>query len=107
MDHTGRPPNSVCLFVALPYPGLVGVGNRRNIRTTSFCPMSASKFTTIQHFHHFTENGHFPVDLLEKGNERLDHIPGLSSTRVVDMINGRKSNMLGHILKAFSWVPKA
>ncbi|XP_004294771.1 PREDICTED: UDP-glycosyltransferase 87A1-like [Fragaria vesca subsp. vesca] len=107
LDELESPPTVIVVDTFLSWA--VSVGNRRNIRTALFWPMSATQFTTIQYFHLFVENGHFPVDLSEKGNERVDYIPGVSSTRFVDfMMNGSNNPpLLGHILKSFSWVPKA
>lgn len=45
----------------------------------------------------------------ERGYERLDYIPGVSSTRLVDLpsfINGSNLYMLRRIIEIFSWVPK-
>jgi hypothetical protein len=47
---------------------------------------------------------------LERGYERADYIPGVSSTSLVDFpsfINGSNPYMLGRIVEVFSWVPKA
>ncbi|KAJ7964255.1 UDP-glycosyltransferase [Quillaja saponaria] len=90
----------------------VAVGNRRNIPVASFWPMSASVFSVFQHFDLFEGNGHFPVNLLERGEERVDYIPGISSTRLMDFPNFLDRNstsqkLLQWILKSLSWVPKA
>ncbi|KAM5583096.1 hypothetical protein ABKV19_003155 [Rosa sericea] len=72
--------------------------------------MSASIFSVFQYFHLFAQNGHFPVDLIDEGNECVDYIPGVSCTRLVDLTNfidGSKPYMLGNIIEDFSWVPKA
>jgi UDP:flavonoid glycosyltransferase YjiC (YdhE family) len=44
-----------------------------------------------------------------KGNERVDYIPGISSTRLVDLpfIDGNKQQMLQRIQKSIQWVAKA
>ncbi|KAK9940875.1 hypothetical protein M0R45_017515 [Rubus argutus] len=108
LDLLKLPPTVIVVDTFLNWA--IGVGNRRNVQTASFWPMSASHFTTYLHFHLFAQNGHFPIDLSVKGNERVDYIPGVSSTGFIDLttfVDGRKSNMLGHVLKAFSWVPKA
>ncbi|PRQ34653.1 putative 7-deoxyloganetin glucosyltransferase [Rosa chinensis] len=90
-------------------PWAVSVGNRRNIQVASFWPMSASIFSVFQYFHLFAQNGHFPVDLIDEGNECVDYIPGVSCTRLADLTNfidGSKPYMLGNIIEDFSWVPK-
>ncbi|OMO82905.1 UDP-glucuronosyl/UDP-glucosyltransferase [Corchorus capsularis] len=63
----------------------VSVGNRKKIPVASFWPMSVSMFSVFHHFHLFQANGHFPVDLLDNKNERVDYIPGVSSTRLLDI----------------------
>ncbi|PQM41085.1 hypothetical protein Pyn_02027 [Prunus yedoensis var. nudiflora] len=105
----GRPEQPPVLIVADTFlPWAIRVGNRRNVRAASFWPMPTSVFSVFQHFHLLAENGHFPVDLLERGNERVDYIPGVSSTRLVDLphfMDGSFSNILSHIHEDFSWVP--
>ncbi|PQQ06558.1 hypothetical protein Pyn_40435 [Prunus yedoensis var. nudiflora] len=103
-----QPPVLIVADTFLPWA--IRVGNRRNVPAASFWPMPASVFSVFQHFHLLAENGHFPVDLLERGNERVDYIPGVSSTRLVDLphfIDGSSSNILSHIHEDFSWVAKA
>ncbi|XP_015874642.2 UDP-glycosyltransferase 87A1-like [Ziziphus jujuba] len=89
---------------------VVGLGNRRNIKVSSFWPMSASMFSIFQHFHLLAHNGHFPVNLSEKGMEHVDYIPGVSSTRLVDfppLVAGADPRILHHTLEAFTLLPKA
>ncbi|XP_008245537.2 PREDICTED: UDP-glycosyltransferase 87A2-like, partial [Prunus mume] len=46
----------------------------------------------------------------KRGNERVDYIPGVSSTRLVDLphfMDGSFPNILRHIHEDFSWVPRA
>ncbi|XWS71896.1 hypothetical protein CRYUN_Cryun03dG0177400 [Craigia yunnanensis] len=88
----------------------VSVGNRRNIPVASFWPMSTTMFSVFHHFHLFQEKGHFTVDLLENENERVDYIPGLSSTRLLDLPGfngGIYPLILKQILGCISWVHKA
>ncbi|XP_059430670.1 UDP-glycosyltransferase 87A1-like [Corylus avellana] len=88
----------------------VGIGKRRNIPVAMYWPMSASMFTVIQHFHLFAQNGHFPVDISAKGDEQVDYIPGISSTRLVDLLassNGSNLQITHRLLEAFSWLSKA
>ncbi|KAI3872419.1 hypothetical protein MKX03_029056 [Papaver bracteatum] len=47
-------------------PFTVSVGNSRNIPVVSLWTMSPSVFSTLYHFHLFTQNEHFPVDLSGK-----------------------------------------
>ncbi|KAM0995877.1 hypothetical protein ACFX2C_005951 [Malus domestica] len=74
MDRLEPPPSLIVADTFLPWA--VRVGNRRSIPAASFWPMPASFFSFFQHFHLLAENGHLPVDLLERGNERVDYILG-------------------------------
>ncbi|KAK6271716.1 hypothetical protein POUND7_008799 [Theobroma cacao] len=91
----------------------VSAGNRRNIPVASFWPMSALMFSVFHHFHLFRENGHFPVDPLEKCHEQVDYIPGLSSTSLLDLPianiieDSRSWFILKQMLDSISWVRKA
>ncbi|KAJ0084452.1 hypothetical protein Patl1_31013 [Pistacia atlantica] len=88
----------------------VSVGNRRNIPVASFWTMSAMIFSVFQHFDLLVQNGHYPVDLLERGEERVDYIPGVSSTRLMDfpsLISGNESYILQQFHRIISWVHKA
>ncbi|KAM1653467.1 hypothetical protein ACFX15_005676 [Malus domestica] len=108
MDRLEPPP---CLIVADTFlPWAVRAGNRRSIPAASFWPMPASLFSVFQHFDLLAQNGHYPVELLERGNERVDYIPGVSSTRLADLphfMNRISPRILHHIHEDFSWVPKA
>lgn len=54
----------VSVIVADPYVvWAVRVGNKRNIPVASLWTMSASVFTTFDHFEMIRENGHFPADV--------------------------------------------
>ncbi|KAB2050589.1 hypothetical protein ERO13_A13G234600v2 [Gossypium hirsutum] len=88
----------------------VSVGNRRNIPVASFWPMSTTMFSVFHHFHLFQEKGHFPVDLLDNENELVDYIPGVSSTRLLDLPGfngGIYPLILKRILGCVSWAGKA
>ncbi|XP_028792427.1 UDP-glycosyltransferase 87A1, partial [Neltuma alba] len=90
---------------------VVGVGIRRNIPVASFFPMSASFFSVICHYRLFEQNGHYPVNLSENGDERVDYIPGLSSTRLADFpLNDgswQSRKMLHWVHKVAQWALKA
>ncbi|KAI3970716.1 hypothetical protein MKX01_024363 [Papaver californicum] len=91
-------------------PFTVSVGSRRNIPVVSLWTMSPSVFSTLYHFHLFTQNEHFPVDLSERGDEVVDYIPGVSPTRLSDMpgyFEGTGLKVLGRVLEAFDMVRKA
>ncbi|PON85866.1 UDP-glucuronosyl/UDP-glucosyltransferase [Trema orientale] len=66
----------------------VGVGYRRNIPVASLWPKSGSVYTVIHHFDHLVKNGHFPVNLSERGHEIVDYIPGMSTIRLGDIQGG-------------------
>ncbi|KAK8589201.1 hypothetical protein V6N13_088061 [Hibiscus sabdariffa] len=88
----------------------ISVGNRRNVPVASFWPMSTSMFSVFHHFHLFQEKGHFPVDLLGNENEQVDYIPGVSSTRLLDLPGfngGIYPLILKQILGCISSVRKA
>lgn len=86
------------------------VGNRRNIPAASLWPMSATMFSLFHHFDLLIQNQHYPVDLSERGEERVGYIPGISSTRISDLptvFSGDGQRVLNRILEMCSWVPKA
>lgn len=101
----------VTAIIADTYLALaVNVGNRRNIPVVSLWTMSPSVFSVFYHFHLFAQNGHFPVDLSERGDEMIDYIPGITPTRLSDMptiFDGTGRNVLGRVMEAFELVRKA
>ncbi|CAK7330435.1 unnamed protein product [Dovyalis caffra] len=89
---------------------VVRVGNRKNIPVASFWPMSATVFSVFHHFELLEQNGHFPVELSERGEERVDYIPGIPPTRLVDfptVFQGSGRKTLSRALEAVSLVSKA
>ncbi|XP_061365646.1 UDP-glycosyltransferase 87A1-like [Gastrolobium bilobum] len=90
---------------------VVGVANRRRIPVASFWPMSASFFAVLKHYHLLEHNGHYPVNLSEDGDKRVDFIPGNSSIRLADFpLNDgswRSRKLLSLALKTTPWVQKA
>lgn len=88
----------------------VTVGNRRNIPVASFWPMSPSVFSIFYHFDLLLSNGHFPVDISERGDEQVDYIPGVSSLRLIDLpllFHGKEENIRKRFQGAVSFVTKA
>ncbi|KAF5446651.1 hypothetical protein F2P56_032262 [Juglans regia] len=88
----------------------VGVGNRRNIPVASLMTMSATIFSVHHHLELLEQNGHFPVELSERGDELVDYIPGVPTMRVADL--PALSFDYGLKVKPLSWecillVPKA
>ncbi|KAM1602225.1 hypothetical protein ACFX1Z_028960 [Malus domestica] len=108
LDQLEQTPSLIVADTALHWA--VAVGNRRNIPSASFWPMSASFFSLFQHFRLLSQNEHFPANLLEKGNERVDYIPGVSPTRLADLpqfVHESNQKILDLLLNSLSWVPKA
>ncbi|XVF68453.1 hypothetical protein PTKIN_Ptkin11bG0004200 [Pterospermum kingtungense] len=88
----------------------VEVGKRRNIPVASLWTMSASVLSVFHHFNLLVENQHFPADLSEQGNERVDYIPGLTPMLLADLPtifyqNNRQTLKLA--LDCVSSVPKS
>ncbi|KAL3611531.1 hypothetical protein D5086_002551 [Populus alba] len=89
---------------------VVHVGNRRNIPVASLWTMSAYVFSLSRHVELLEQNGHFPVELSERGEERVDYIPGIPPTRLVDFPNifhGNGRQLLPRTREAVSLVSKA
>ncbi|KAL5750595.1 hypothetical protein ACOSP7_025198 [Xanthoceras sorbifolium] len=87
-----------------------GLGNRRNIPVVSLWTMSASVFSIFHHFHLLEENGHYPVDLSEWGDEIVDYIPGLPPTRLANFptfFQGTGGQTLDRALQCVGEVSKA
>ncbi|KAH1033806.1 hypothetical protein J1N35_045980 [Gossypium stocksii] len=108
LDELELPPTLIIADTHLFWA--VSVGNRRNIPVASFWPMSTTMFSVFHHFHLFQEKGHFPVDLLDNENEQVDYIPGVSSTRLLDLPGfngGIYPLILKQILGCVSWAGKA
>ncbi|KAA3490445.1 UDP-glycosyltransferase 87A2-like isoform X2 [Gossypium australe] len=108
LDELELPPTLIIADTHLFWA--VSVGNRRNIPVASFWPMSTTMFSVFQHFHLLREKGHFPVDLLDNENEQVDYIPGVSSTRLLDLPGfngGIYPLILKQILGCVSWAGKA
>ncbi|KAK1586207.1 hypothetical protein Q3G72_000127 [Acer saccharum] len=86
-----------------------GFGNRRNIPVASLCPISASVFSILHHFHLVEKNGHFPVELSERGHEIVDYIPGLPPTRLANLSTIFKTSKqnLHRVLECHGEVSKA
>ncbi|KAF5200082.1 Udp-glycosyltransferase 87a2 [Thalictrum thalictroides] len=102
----------------------VAVGNRRNIPVVSLWTMSPSVCSLFYHFDLLIQNRHFPVDNLsdrssvhlnllfavERGDEVVDYIPGISPTRLADLptfFSGVGKQTLGEVLEAFACIRKA
>ncbi|XP_050207334.1 UDP-glycosyltransferase 87A1-like isoform X2 [Mercurialis annua] len=89
---------------------VVRVGNHRSIPVASFWTMSATVFSVFLHFDLLSQNGHFPVQLSERGEEVVDYIPGVPPTRLRDLpafFHGSGRKTLHRALEDASMVPKA
>lgn len=76
----------------------------------SIFPMSAAVFTVFFHFDLLVQNGHFPLDLSERGHEIVDYIPGLPSTTIADLttfFDGHGKQMILRLLDTFTIVKNA
>ncbi|CAK9314592.1 unnamed protein product [Citrullus colocynthis] len=72
--------------------------------------MSATGFSILYHFDFLKENGHFPADLSERGEEIVDYIPGVSKIRLADLptfFSGVGLEVLGSTLEVARSVDKA
>lgn len=108
LDQLGAP---VSVILADTYVvWAVGVGNRRNIPVASLWPMPATVFSVFYHFDLLPQNGHFPIEVSERGEELVDYIPGNSPSRIADLptIFGKNiTAVLNRALEAVSKVSKA
>ncbi|KAK4274858.1 hypothetical protein QN277_018026 [Acacia crassicarpa] len=90
----------------------VDVGNRRNITVASFSTMSASIFSVLHHHHLLEQNSHYPVNLSENGDTRVDYIPGIPPTRLADFplndkLSSRAQRLMEISRKGIIWTVKA
>ncbi|KAH7862224.1 hypothetical protein Vadar_001645 [Vaccinium darrowii] len=80
-----EPPNPSVIIYDTFTMWVAGVGNRRNIPVASFWTQQMSVFTVFYHFDLLKQNGHFPIDVSERGNELVNYIPGIPPTRIADL----------------------
>ncbi|XP_021810511.1 UDP-glycosyltransferase 87A1-like [Prunus avium] len=88
----------------------VEIGNVRNIPVASLWTMSASVYSVFHFFDLVVQHSHFPANLDERGEEHVDYIPGLPSTRVADLptcFYGKGLNVLDRALESVASVSKA
>ncbi|KAG6789628.1 hypothetical protein POTOM_005737 [Populus tomentosa] len=135
LDRLELPVNVIIADTYLDW--VVHVGNRRNIPVASLWTMSAYVFSLSRHVELLEQNGHFPVELsakmsllsvksfdtlpaepssnmiapsFQRGEERVDYIPGIPPTRLVDFPNifhGNGRQILPRTREAVSLVSKA
>ncbi|XP_028768963.1 UDP-glycosyltransferase 87A1-like [Neltuma alba] len=63
----------------------VPLANRWNIPVATLWTNSASVFSMFLHFHLLRQNEHLGINFSEHGEERVENIPGVSSTRISDL----------------------
>lgn len=83
LDRLGTTVNIIIADTFLNWA--VELGNRRNIPVALLWPMPASVFSTFYHFNLLVQKGHHPFELSERGAERVDYIPGVTSIRLADI----------------------
>ncbi|KAJ8768677.1 hypothetical protein K2173_023581 [Erythroxylum novogranatense] len=107
LDGLELPINAILADTHLVW--MARVGNRRNIPVASFWPMPTTTFSFFHHFHLLQQNGHFPADLSERGQEIVNYIPGLPSTRLADLptvFDGIGRQVLRRPLESVLMVPR-
>ncbi|XP_059430443.1 UDP-glycosyltransferase 87A2-like [Corylus avellana] len=104
-------PLPITIMIADTYMNwAIDIGNQRNVPVASLWTMSASVYSVFHHFDLLVQHHHFPVDFAAIGDEHVDYIPGVSSTRMADLptcLYGKGLKVLHRALEAVSWVPKA
>ncbi|XP_073318109.1 UDP-glycosyltransferase 87A1-like [Primulina huaijiensis] len=108
LDRLGATVNIIIADTFLNWA--VEVGNRRNIPVASLWPMPASVFSIFYHFNLLVQKGHHPFELSERGEERVDYIPGIASIRLADIpsiIHMKDQRVLDLALRVFPNVRRA
>ncbi|MFX6573338.1 hypothetical protein ABTG52_10195, partial [Acinetobacter baumannii] len=73
-------------------------------------PMPASVFSVFYHFDLISRHGQHPFELSERGDERVDYIPGIDSIRLADIptiAHMKDQRLLRLALQIFPNVQKA
>ncbi|KAF9596699.1 hypothetical protein IFM89_012898, partial [Coptis chinensis] len=108
LDRLEMPVSAIIADTYVPWA--VSLGNRKNIPLASLWTMSPSVLTVLYYFDLLKQNGHFPVDISERGKEVVDYIPGISSTSLADLptfFSGIGKQVLGAALEVISLMQKA
>ncbi|KAI3450856.1 hypothetical protein Pfo_007521 [Paulownia fortunei] len=108
LDRLDAPVNIIIADTFLNWA--VEVGNRRNIPVASLWPMPTSVFSVFYHFDLLVRNGHHPFEVSERGDERVDYIPGIASIRLADIptiTHTKDQRLLRLALQVFTNVSKA
>lgn len=82
-----------------------------SIPIAAFWPMSVTVFSVFLHYHLLCQNHHLPVlSLSEQGDTKIDYIPGVPSTRILDLhttLYGKGQEVLYICLEAVSCAQKS
>ncbi|XP_051113181.1 UDP-glycosyltransferase 87A2-like [Andrographis paniculata] len=108
LDRLAAPARIIIADTLLNWP--IELGERRNIPVALLWPMPASVFTIQHHFELLVRHGHYPFVLSERGEERLDYIPGIQSIRLADFPAATRlkdPRLLDRIRLVFSNVSRA
>ncbi|KAJ8751254.1 hypothetical protein K2173_016435 [Erythroxylum novogranatense] len=110
LDGLDDPPVSVIIADTF-LDWVTGVGNRRKIPVATLWTQAATVFSIFYHSDLLLKNYQFPENLSsEKGDERIDYIPGVSSTRLSDFPSMFFQNgwqIFPRTMECISWVSKA
>ncbi|XP_038902528.1 UDP-glycosyltransferase 87A1-like [Benincasa hispida] len=102
------PPTAILADTFLTWA--VQLGKCLNVPVASLWPMSATVFSILYHFDLLEENGHFPADLSERGEEIVDYFPGVSKIRLADLpsfFSGNGLQSVGFAVKSARFVDKS
>ncbi|XP_023532234.1 UDP-glycosyltransferase 87A2-like [Cucurbita pepo subsp. pepo] len=84
-------------------PWMVQLGNNLRIPVASLWPMSVTVFSILYHFELLQENGDFPAELSERGEQIVDYFPGVSKIRLADLpsfFSGNGVKVVGGAVKS-------
>ncbi|CAN1754218.1 UDP-glycosyltransferase 87A2, partial [Linum perenne] len=108
LDGLTSPVNAIVADTYLPW--MCDVGSSRGIPVASLWTMSATVFSVFLHFDLLLQNRHFPFpDFSGIEEEKVDYIPGLPPTRILDLqpfIGGLVAEVLDFALESVSRVSK-
>ncbi|CAN1754216.1 UDP-glycosyltransferase 87A2 [Linum perenne] len=104
-------PSPVTAIIADTYlPWMCEVGSSRGIPVASLWTMPATVFAVFLHFDLLRQHRHFPFpDFSGVEEEKVDYIPGLSPTRILDLqpfIDGLGPEVLDFAIESVSLVSK-
>ncbi|KAK6234572.1 hypothetical protein QUC31_018374 [Theobroma cacao] len=103
LDRLELPVTTILTDAALVWA--IHAGNYRNIPVAALRTSPATVFSMLCYLDLFKQNGHFPVDLSEQGQELVDYIPGIPPIRVADLptfFSGDSPTLLRGLLETLS-----